>query len=234
MATGSDSELFRSAAELFSWDSPHFARRNAGRRRCVRSRSCTRTSVVIEELMPNECRAIISRATHAHLACSLNNQPYIVPIHVDLDGSFLYGYSTLGQKITWMRENPLVCVEVDEVTTHTEWATVVVYGVYEELPKTSEFAYPRFVAENLFQKRPRWWEPAAVPLTGRQRRSPILFRIIISRMTGRRARYEAVAAPCSQPKEPARLTWLTGVLRRCRGDRPRSEHRSRAARHSSE
>ena len=62
-----------------------------------------------------------------------------VPIHVDLDGECLYGYATLGQKIVWMRENPLVCLEVDELTAHGQWASVVVFGRYEELPPTPEF-----------------------------------------------------------------------------------------------
>jgi uncharacterized protein len=146
----------------------------------------TSVTVVIEELMPRECREIISRSVHARLACSFNNQPYVVPIHVYLEGSFLYGFSTMGQKIEWMRQNPLVCVEFEEVASEREWATVVVGGVYEEIPNTSDFAYARSVAESLFQRRPVWWEPASLPVEGRPRRSPILFRIIISRMTGRR------------------------------------------------
>ena len=31
---------------------------------------------------------------------------YVVPIHVDLDGDYFYGYATLGQKIEWMATKP--------------------------------------------------------------------------------------------------------------------------------
>ena len=71
----------------------------------------------IQEMTASECRAMLTRVRVARLACSRNNQPYIVPIHVDLEDEFLYGYATLGQKIEWMRENGLVCLELDELTT---------------------------------------------------------------------------------------------------------------------
>ena len=64
--------------------------------------------MVIHEMTEQECRAMLAGINVARLACARDNQPYIVPIRVDLDGEFLYGYATLGQKIEWMRENPLV------------------------------------------------------------------------------------------------------------------------------
>lgn len=45
------------------------------------------------------------------------DQPYVVPIHLSLDAerSCVYAFSTVGQKILWMRENPQVCLEVEEI-----------------------------------------------------------------------------------------------------------------------
>ena len=90
--------------------------------------------MVIQEIPEPECRAVLAGTNVARLACARNNQPYIVPIHVDLDGDFLYSYATLGQKIEWMRQNPLVCLEIDDVKSHGQWSSVVVFGSYEELP----------------------------------------------------------------------------------------------------
>ena len=59
--------------------------------------------MVVEEMTERECRAMLAGTNIARLACARDNQPYIVPIHVDLDGEFLYGYATLSQKIEWMR-----------------------------------------------------------------------------------------------------------------------------------
>ena len=144
--------------------------------------------MLIQEMTEPECRAMLARTSVARLACAQNNQPYIVPLRVDLDGEFLYGYATLGQKIEWLRQNSLVCLECDEVFSHGQWASVVVFGQYEELPNTPEYAGPRAVAERLFQRHPMWWEPAAVPLAAHEQRARVVFRVRIGRVTGRRAR----------------------------------------------
>jgi len=160
-----------------------------------------------------ECRARLAGTNVARLACARNNQPYVVPIHVDLDGDYFYGYATLGQKIEWMRQNPLVCVEIDELRAHGQWASVVVFGHYEELPNTPRYEGPRRVAERLFQRHPMWWEPASVPIDRRERRPSIVFRIRISTMTGRRAGPEATADG-GDPAETKSMSWFTRVMRR--------------------
>ena len=123
----------------------------------------------------------------ARLACAWNNQPYIVPIHVDLDGEFLYGYATMGLKIEWMRQNPLVCLEIDDVSSQSHWASVVVFGRYEELSRLPEYEDLRRVALRLFQRHPMWWQPASVSLAGDEQRPSVVFRIRIDRVTGRRS-----------------------------------------------
>jgi nitroimidazol reductase NimA-like FMN-containing flavoprotein (pyridoxamine 5'-phosphate oxidase superfamily) len=156
--------------------------------------AAARCDVVIHEMTEGECRAMLDGTNVARLACALDNQPYVVPVRVHLDGEFLYGYATLGQKIEWMRQNPLVCLEVDELVTDAHWASVVVFGHYEELPPTPQHEDARQVAETLFQRHPRWWVPASVPLGAQEQRTPIVFRIQISRMTGRRVAPDAVNA----------------------------------------
>ena len=86
--------------------------------------------MVIHEMTQGECRAMLDGTSV--LAWRAPHQPYVVPVRVHLDGEFLYGYATLGQKIEWMRQNPLVCLEIDELVTHAHWASVVVFGHYED------------------------------------------------------------------------------------------------------
>ena len=64
--------------------------------------------MVIQEMTAQECRAMLTETNLARLACAHDNQPYIIPIHIDLDGEYLYCYATLGQKIQWMRGFTLV------------------------------------------------------------------------------------------------------------------------------
>jgi nitroimidazol reductase NimA-like FMN-containing flavoprotein (pyridoxamine 5'-phosphate oxidase superfamily) len=118
-----------------------------------------------------------------------------------------------------MRQNPLVCLESDELLTHGQWASVVVFGQYEELPNAPEYAGMRAVAERLFQRHPMWWEPASVPLVAHDHRTPIVFRIRIGRVTGRRAAANTAKMIDGQgnPTEARRRRWLARVLRRVAG-----------------
>jgi len=72
--------------------------------------------MLIHELTEHECRDVLKRTNLARLACSRHDQPYIVQIHFDFDGGSFYSFSALGQEIDWMRANPKVCVEVDDIT----------------------------------------------------------------------------------------------------------------------
>ena len=86
-----------------------------------------------------------------------------------------------------MRENPRVCLEVDDVTDKDHWQTVVVFGRYEEIQDSPDEAEPRQRAQELFQQRPEWWQPAAAKIGARERHAVVIYRITIDRMTGRRA-----------------------------------------------
>lgn len=143
--------------------------------------------MLIHELTKDECREVLRHVNLGRLACARDNQPYIVPIYFDFDGDHLYSFATLGQKIEWMRANPRVCVEVDDITDQYHWTTVVVFGRYEELPQTGGHEDSRKHAHALFQKRPEWWQPATGKTTSREHHIPIVYRIRIDRLSGRRA-----------------------------------------------
>ena len=86
--------------------------------------------MLVHKLTDAECRRVFSRARYGRLACVSGEQPYIVPVtlFLDSDEGFVYGFSTLGQKIRWMRANPRVCIEVEEIVSRTEWTTVLAFG----------------------------------------------------------------------------------------------------------
>jgi nitroimidazol reductase NimA-like FMN-containing flavoprotein (pyridoxamine 5'-phosphate oxidase superfamily) len=178
--------------------------------------------MVIEQMTDRECRELLARTHIVRLACCLDNQPYVVPIDVDYFDGFFYGFSMLGKKIEWMRINPLVCVEIDELTTRRHWESVIILGEYEELTKTAEHANARVVAERLFQRHPIWWEPATVALAGGRTREPVLFRILITRLTGRRARPDKDEIEDDAPEgPPRRRTRLGRALMNLFGNRRR-------------
>ena len=136
-----------------------------------------------------ECRSVLARAAFGRLACLNGDQPYIVPvaIYLDPDEPYLYGFSTLGQKVRWMRANPRVCVEVEEIVSRKSWTTVVVFGRYDEIPRSGRGAAIRQRAAQLLGKQAEWWLPATAKVaSGEEPGLTVLYRIRISRMTGRR------------------------------------------------
>ncbi len=151
--------------------------------------------MLISEMTIDECRSVLAGVHLGRLACARDNQPYVVPFNFAYHGEHLYAFSTLGQKIEWMRTNPLVCVEVDEVKHQSDWASVLVFGRYEELPDTPKFENERVRAHELLSRRAMWWQPAYVATAHRGQANvsaPIYFRIRIERMMGHRASAEAI------------------------------------------
>lgn len=147
--------------------------------------------MIIRELSEDECRQLLARLSFGRLACARDNQPYVVPIYFSYDGQHLYGFSTLGQKVEWMRANPLVCLEADESAGRDHWTSVLVFGRYEELLDTPEFAALRARAQAALQQRTALWEYASIPAAEWKRKSgpflPIFYRIQIERLTGHQA-----------------------------------------------
>jgi nitroimidazol reductase NimA-like FMN-containing flavoprotein (pyridoxamine 5'-phosphate oxidase superfamily) len=145
--------------------------------------------MLIHELNRDQCREVLARLELGRLACCRLDQPYVVPIHFSYDAArnCVYAFSTIGQKVQWMRENPKVCLEVEEIEDKSSWTTVVVFGRYEEIHQRPEEAEARQRAEQLFAARGEWWLPAAAKVPGREPHEVVVYRIQIDRMSGRRA-----------------------------------------------
>src|SRR5271167_2777782 len=114
--------------------------------------------MLISKMRGRECRALLQRLGFGRLACASNNRPYIVPLYFVCDQEHLYCFSTLGQKILWMRQNPLVCVEADEIRAHDDWESIVLLGQYVEISSGPEGAKARSHIRSLLRKRPLWWQ----------------------------------------------------------------------------
>jgi hypothetical protein len=143
--------------------------------------------MLVRELTRAECKDLLSRASIGRLACVQDDQPYVVPISLAFDGTDLYSFSTAGQKIQWMRANPRVEVEVDEIVDPLQWITVVVFGRYEEITRSAEHKAARAHAEEVLARRPTFWLPGSARTPVREPISPVIYRIAIASMTGRRA-----------------------------------------------
>lgn len=145
--------------------------------------------MTVNELSQKECDEMLTRAWVGRLGCALDNQPYVVPVCLAYEPGYIYVFATLGQKIEWMRANPKVCLQVDEIAGESQWVSVIAYGRYQELPEP-QFEEERAHARKLLEKFRHWW---LNPFAERRTRSddmaiaPVFFRIQVDAVTGLRA-----------------------------------------------
>ena len=144
--------------------------------------------MIVEEMSGEECRKLVGRAGIARLGCSSQNQPYVVPVFYAYEEEHIYVLSTLGQKIQWMRSNPNVCIEVDEIKDQSHWESVVVNGRYREFADPlDETEISR--ARRLLSARHQWWLNALAERRTKEEDlsiNALFFRIDIVSMSGLR------------------------------------------------
>ena len=122
-----------------------------------------------------------------------------------------------------MRTNPRVCVEFDEIVDQFNWTTVVVQGTYQELTKSAAHDAARKRAYALFENRPDWWYPAAGKTRSSGVRTPVIYRILIESVSGRRAARnpeKAVRAKAA-PTATQAPSWWSHVLHPLQSSTPK-------------
>src|SRR5262249_1606418 len=147
----------------------------------------------IVEISQGECKELLNRASVGRLACALENQPYIVPVCFAYEPEHFYVFSTLGQKIKWMRPNPNVCLQTDEIKERSNWISGIGNGTYLEL-REAQYTAERAHARERLAEVSEWWR---MPLAERREHTsdlsiePVFFRIDIASMSGLRGLPEA-------------------------------------------
>jgi len=134
------------------------------------------------EMTTDEIDAFLSRQLVGRVGCHTDGLTYVVPVIYVWDEGLIHVYSVEGQKIRMMRDNPDVCFEVDEYGTGGGWMSVIIQGVYEELPgelaaRTLRLLAARFADRSATgeSQRPRAGE-----------RAPVAFQIRPNAITGRK------------------------------------------------
>jgi len=87
------------------------------------------------ELSRGEIEEFLLGQRIARLGCHADGVTYVVPLIYAYDDGAVVAVTTEGRKTAILRENPRVCVEVDEYDADGKgsWRSVIAYGTYEEL-----------------------------------------------------------------------------------------------------
>ena len=95
-------------------------------------------NTMTSKLESHEIEDVLKHQLIGRIGCHANDLTYVVPISYAYDGTYIYGHTYEGMKITMMRENPNVCFEVDIMETMADWKSVICWGRFEEITNTEE------------------------------------------------------------------------------------------------
>ncbi|WP_347925598.1 pyridoxamine 5'-phosphate oxidase family protein [Pontimicrobium sp. SW4] len=89
---------------------------------------------MIKNLNIKESLFILENNYIGHLSYIYQNKPYVVPItyYFDQVNNAIICYSGEGHKITAMRKNNAVSLQVSEISTVNNWKSVLVHGKFEQ------------------------------------------------------------------------------------------------------
>ena len=87
------------------------------------------------ELSPREVDEFLREQRIARLGCHSKGVTYVVPLIYAYEDAAVVAVTTEGRKTAMLRENPRVCVEVDEYDADGKgsWRSVIAHGTCEEL-----------------------------------------------------------------------------------------------------
>ena len=88
---------------------------------------------MLGKLTEAEIDEILRRQRIGRIGTTSVGHVLIRPIVYGYDGEAIYGHSRFGQKYLYMRGNPEVCFEVEEIIDPTFWKVVSLMGEYETL-----------------------------------------------------------------------------------------------------
>ena len=90
---------------------------------------------VPRELSSGEIDEFLRGQRIARIGCHAGGTTYVVPLIYAYQDGAIVAVTTHGRKTAMLRENPRVCVEVDEYDADGKgsWRSVIAHGTYEEL-----------------------------------------------------------------------------------------------------
>jgi nitroimidazol reductase NimA-like FMN-containing flavoprotein (pyridoxamine 5'-phosphate oxidase superfamily) len=133
------------------------------------------------ELSHDEIEAFLLGQRVARLGCHAAGVTYVVPLIYAYDDGAVVAVTTEGRKTAMLRENPQVCVEVDEYDADGKgsWRSVIAHGTCEELAGQAVEPVLALLRERFARTSGRTAEPR--PLGP----DVVVLRILLDEMSGR-------------------------------------------------
>jgi uncharacterized protein len=133
------------------------------------------------ELTRAEIEEFLRGQRIARLGCHADGATYVVPLIYAYENGEVVAVTTEGRKTAMLRENPRVCVEVDEYDAdgRGSWRSVIAYGTYEELAGHAVESALSLLRERFARAAGRAAEPRALG------ENVVVLRVTLDEMSGR-------------------------------------------------
>jgi nitroimidazol reductase NimA-like FMN-containing flavoprotein (pyridoxamine 5'-phosphate oxidase superfamily) len=152
----------------------------------------------VQEMADPQMQEILSRTFYGHLGCSVDDRPYVVPIHFAYEAPNFFIYTNEGLKTEMIGANPHVCLQVENIIDSGQWQSIVVRGRAERLTDPAE----REAALKLIMRS----NPTLTPAMGLtwvnnwiREKHEVVYRIVPEKMTGRSSQQVMIHATYAQP-----------------------------------
>ena len=131
-------------------------------------------------LSENDAWDVLRAGKLGHLGCIDGDGPYVVPINYLIREDAIYRHSLPGQKISALRSNVRVCLQVNHIQDDFHWRSTIAFGAFEEITNEAE---RRSILRDLLVRFPKL-TPVESQLARDAEPPPIIvFRLRIDRIS---------------------------------------------------
>lgn len=147
---------------------------------------------MLGKLDQEEIEQLLRTSLVARIGCNDGEKTYVVPVSFVYEGNSLLCHSRDGLKISMMRRNPEVCIEIDDIRDYHHWRCIIAWGIYEELTEEKDQEYAQqFFSELMLRQKTADTAPSPEVQSDRARLDTpeyipsIFYRIHLQKITGR-------------------------------------------------
>ncbi|MEM9832065.1 MAG: pyridoxamine 5'-phosphate oxidase family protein [Bacteroidota bacterium] len=137
-----------------------------------------------------QIETLLTSQVVGRLGCGQGEALYIVPILFAFDRPYIYSHAREGTKVTLMRQQPQVCLEVDQIDNLANWRSVILWGKFEELTNSAAEEGLQILKNRLYPLQTGVYSQSILDLRAQdvsrvERRAEVIYRVKIERQSGR-------------------------------------------------
>jgi len=137
-----------------------------------------------------QIETLLTSQVIGRLGCGQGEDMYVVPILFAFKQPYIYSHTREGTKVALMRQQPQVCLEVDQIDNLANWRSAIVWGEFEELTDSAAEEGLQVLKNRLYPLKTGIYSQSILDLQAQDiaragQRAEVIYRIKIERQSGR-------------------------------------------------